>query len=66
MTENYSLYGKRLMRKLDILRLDAKARGNTQLVHDLGECLTLLDKMEKSAGRGGLQAMLDQSGSDTQ
>ena len=48
MNDTYSAYAKRLHRKLDILRLDAKASGNAQLVHDLGECMTLLAKLEKA------------------
>lgn len=38
---------KRLRRKLDIIRLDAKAQGNDQLKADINECLALLDIMEK-------------------
>ena len=38
---------KRLRRKLDILRLDAKSRGNDQLKADINECIALLDIMEK-------------------
>jgi len=38
---------KRLRRKLDILRLDAKSRGNDQLKADVNECIALLDIMEK-------------------
>jgi hypothetical protein len=48
MTDNFNAYAKRLMRKLEVLRLDAKHRKQEQLVHDLGECLTLLSKMEKN------------------
>jgi hypothetical protein len=51
MSENYAAYAKRLMRKLEVLRLDAKHRKQEQLVHDLGECLTLLAKMEKNLDR---------------
>lgn len=47
MTTNYTAFARRLARKLDIMRLDAKASGKEQLVQDLGECLTLLAKMEK-------------------
>ena len=38
---------KRLRRKLDILRLDAKSRSNDQLKADINECIALLDIMEK-------------------
>jgi len=38
---------KRLRRKLDILRLDAKSRGNDQLKADINECIALLDIIEK-------------------
>ena len=48
MSDSYYYYVKRLMRKLEVLRLDAKHRKQEQLVQDLGECLTLLSKMEKS------------------
>ena len=51
MTDNYNAYAKRLMRKLEVLRLDAKHRKQEQLVHDLGECLTLLAKLEKEHDR---------------
>jgi hypothetical protein len=44
---NAQLAAKRLGRKLDILRLDAKNRGNTQIVQDLGECLSLLEIIMK-------------------
>jgi hypothetical protein len=44
---NAQLAAKRLGRKLDILRLDAKNRGNTQTVQDLGECLSLLEIIMK-------------------
>jgi hypothetical protein len=39
---------KRLRRKLDILRLDAKSQGKDQLRHDIGECLALLDIIERT------------------
>lgn len=52
MSENYDAYVKRLMRKLEVLRLDAKHRKQEQLVHDLGECLTLLTKLDKIRGNG--------------
>lgn len=39
---------KRLRRKLDIIRLDAKSRGNDQLKADINECIALLDIMEKA------------------
>ena len=39
---------KRLRRKLDIIRLDAKAQGKDQLKHDIGECLSLLDIIERT------------------
>lgn len=51
MSENYDAYAKRLFRKLEVLRLDARHRKQEQLVHDLGECLTLLAKMEKEHDR---------------
>lgn len=38
---------KRLRRKLDIMRLDAKSRGNDQLKADINECIALLDIMDK-------------------
>ena len=44
---NAQLAAKRLGRKLDILRLDAKNKGNTQIVQDLGECLSLLEIIMK-------------------
>ena len=51
MSENYDAYAKRLMRKLEIIKLDAKHRKQDQLVHDIGECLTLLAKLEKEHDR---------------
>ena len=51
MTDNHSLYAKRLFRKLEIIKLDAKHRKQDQLVHDIGECLTLLAKLEKEHDR---------------
>lgn len=39
---------KRLRRKLDIIRLDAKAQGKDQLKHDISECLSLLDIIERT------------------
>lgn len=51
MSENYTAFARRLGRKLEVMRLDAKGRKQDQLVHDLGECLTLLAKMEKEHDR---------------
>ncbi len=39
---------KRLRRKLDIIRLDAKSQGKDQLKHDISECLSLLDIIERT------------------
>ena len=39
---------KRWRRKLDIIRLDAKSQGKDQLKHDIGECLSLLDIIERT------------------
>lgn len=47
MTENYTAFARRLARKLDVIRLDARAVGNEQLAGDIHECLILLAKMEK-------------------
>lgn len=45
-------YLNRLRRKLDIIRLDAKAVGKHQLVHDIGECLSIVDRIEKIIQKG--------------
>jgi hypothetical protein len=50
MSDNFNAYAKRLSRKLEIIKLDAKHRKQDQLVHDIGECLTLLAKLEKEHG----------------
>jgi hypothetical protein len=47
MTDNYTAFARRLARKLDVMRLDARAMRNEQLAGDLHECLILLAKMEK-------------------
>ena len=47
MTDNYTAFARRLARKLDVMRLDARAMNNEQLAGDLHECLILLAKMEK-------------------
>jgi len=47
MTDNYTAFARRLARKLDVMRLDARAMRNEQLAGDLHECLILLSKMEK-------------------
>ena len=47
MTDNYTAFARRLARKLDVMRLDARAIRNEQLAGDLHECLILLAKMEK-------------------
>ena len=47
MTDNYIAFARRLARKLDVMRLDARAMNNEQLAGDLHECLILLAKMEK-------------------
>jgi len=44
---NAEIAAKRLERKLDILRLGAKNRGNYQMVQDIGECLSLLEIIMK-------------------
>ena len=44
-------YIKRIRRKLEVLRLDAKAGEKHQLVHDLGECLTIVDNLERIIDR---------------
>ena len=54
MTTNKQ-YLARLRRKLDILRLDAKAVGKQQLTHDLRECLTIVDRLEKLNDRADKQ-----------
>ena len=54
MTTNKQ-YLSRLRRKLDILRLEAKAVGKQQLTHDLGECLALVDRLEKLNDRADQQ-----------
>jgi len=41
----------RLRRKLEILRLDLKGRDD-QKYHDINECLSLLDIIERSKDRG--------------
>ena len=47
MTDNYTAFARRLARKLDVMKLDARAMRNEQLAGDLHECLILLSKMEK-------------------
>jgi hypothetical protein len=51
MTDNYTAFARRLARKLDVMRLDARAMRNEQLAGDLHECLILLAKMEKEHDR---------------
>lgn len=51
MTDNYTAFARRLARKLDVMRLDARAMRNEQLAGDLHECLILLSKMEKEHDR---------------
>jgi hypothetical protein len=44
---NAQLATQRLERKLNILRLDAKNRGNYQMVQEIEECLLLLKIIKK-------------------
>lgn len=40
-----SVYLKRLKRKVDVMRLDAKSRGYGS-VHDLGEMMAIVERIE--------------------
>jgi len=48
---NFAPAMARLRRKLEILRLDLKGRDD-QKYHDINECLSLLDIIERSKDRG--------------
>lgn len=49
--QTYEAAAKRLRRKLEIIRLDLKNGGNSKH-HDINECLSLLDIMERTKDRG--------------